>query len=294
MTDSLNAVALEKRSTLPPHNSFTITELTNMPPYFGWVECSSGSSTFRMLLGGADDGIALRFLWNGSYESMSLKSWTWLAKKVELAIDVGAHTGTYTLAARAANPNVLVLSFEPHFMNFARLNLNLRANGFGTGNTFMYAVGAKNEVLPFSVSTSLDWLSSGGSIGKRQKGITTSVQVINLDSFLTPPVVAKVGLVKIDTEGFEAECIQGMRNIISTKHPVIFFECIDAKSGSEVQNILQEYGYKFYEVDDNEQTIAAVATIKPSLDSNGKPIYGRFNRIASTSDIVEQMLRELR
>ena len=69
-------------------------------------------------------------------------------------------------------------------MNFARLNLNLRANHLTTDNNFMLGVGEKNKMLPFSISTSLEYLSTGGSIGDRDEGLTRNIQVVALDSFL--------------------------------------------------------------------------------------------------------------
>ena len=182
----LNAIAEEQRRRLPLTNTFGINQLLSMPEYFGWVECApySPNETFRMFLGGNDDGVALRFFWNGSYEQTTLKAWSWYSKISDVILDIGTHTGAFTLSALTANPISTVVSFEPHFMNFARLNLNLRANHLATNNIFMTGVGEKNKTLPFSISTSLDYLSTGGSIGDRDEGITTNIEVVALDSFL--------------------------------------------------------------------------------------------------------------
>lgn len=280
MHDEFNAPATAKRLTLPPLNKFSIGELSAMPPYFGWVDCATGHGDFKMLLGGNDDGVAMRFFWNGCYEKTTLQAWAWFAKSAEVALDVGAHTGAYTLAALAANPKLIAVAFEPYFMNFARLNLNLRVNRANTANSFMYAVGARNEMLPFSTSTGLDYLTTGGSIGTRKNAFTTNVQVVALDAFINPTAKTKVKLVKIDTEGFEAQCIEGMKEIIAAARPVIFFECIEPTSGAAVEALLAKHGYRFFEVDDNAGTISPVVKIQPHLDAAGNPIYGKFNRIA--------------
>ena len=75
-----------------------------MPELFDWVNCDVGvENKFHMFLGGKDDGVALRFFWNGSYEKYTLKIWSELAKKIKgFALDIGAHTGCYSLAALAA------------------------------------------------------------------------------------------------------------------------------------------------------------------------------------------------
>jgi len=97
--NALNRAAREKRATYPASGQLDITQLAALPPLYDWVHCSSGHSGFRMMLAADDDGIALRFFWNGSYEKTTLKAWAHYAKKVGFAIDIGAHTGAYTLAA---------------------------------------------------------------------------------------------------------------------------------------------------------------------------------------------------
>lgn len=282
----LNAIAKEQRRKLPLINSFGINQLLSMPEYFGWVECAPNSpdEIFKMFLGGNDDGVALRFFWNGGYEKTTLKAWAWYSKNSDVIIDIGTHTGAYTLTAYTANPSSTVVSFEPHFMNFARLNLNLRANNLATKNIFMLGVGKKNKILPFSISTSLDYLSTGGSIGNREEGITTNIQVVKLDSFLQHPAKEQVKLIKIDTEGHEAFCLKGMTDVLSRAHPVIFFECINSTSGREVQDILSEYGYHFYFIDDANGEIHPVEKIEPALTTDGQPLMHLLNRIAMPAD----------
>jgi FkbM family methyltransferase len=234
----------------------------------------------------SDDGVAMRFFWNGCYEKATLLAWAHFARKSDVIIDVGAHTGSYTLAAAAARPDAAVISFEPHSMNFARLNLNLRANGFPTNRAFMVGVGAKNEVLPFSVSTSIDYLSTGGSIGQRNNAQTSNIQVVALDRFIKAPIIPKVGLIKIDVEGHEGACIAGMTEIIQHARPVIFFECIDAAAGKAVQDGLQPNDYVFYEIDDDANTIEAIESVVPRLNHDGRPLMNRLNRIAIPSEKV--------
>lgn len=53
--DPRNRAARTKRAGYPATNSFTIHELRGLPPLFDWVDCASGHSNFKMLLGGDDD-----------------------------------------------------------------------------------------------------------------------------------------------------------------------------------------------------------------------------------------------
>ncbi len=278
--DANNRAALEKRSGLPAANSFTLSEMGQLPPYFGWASATVDGATFRMFLGGHDDAVALRFFWSGAYERATMKAWVRLARRRGVAVDIGAHTGAFTLAAHAANPALHAIAFEPYYMNFARLNLNLRANGFPTKHAFMHAVGATAGIAQLNIPIPVDRLSSGGSLAQRPGLFSTPVNVVALDSFLPAKIRPKIGLVKIDTEGYEGQCIAGMREIIATARPVIFFECTTLESGQAVQRALGDLGYRFLEVNDELETIILVDAVRPHLHSSGEPIAGQLNRIA--------------
>ncbi len=285
--EKLNSVAKAKRSQLPIENNFNINDLSLMPEFFNWVNCNVGlKEQFQMFLGGKDDGVALRFFWNGFYEKFTLRTWSRIAKNTSgFVLDIGAHTGSYSLAALSANKNLSLLSFEPHYMNFARLVLNFNANKFNTNNIFMYCVGDENKFVPFSTFTSVSYLTSGGSVGQKSGAKVNSVQQVALDSFLIDKVIQNTRLIKIDVEGYEANVLKGMKKILKYK-PTIFFECIDPTSGSEVEEILSAYGYKFYEVNDLTGSIDMVNKITPHYGDDNKIVMHRINRIASMSELL--------
>jgi len=279
--EEFNRNALAKRKELPEFNTFSIQELGHMPTYWGWVTCETGISNFQMFLGGSDDGVALRFFWNGCFKKTTLKTWSSYAKQGGIILDIGAHTGSYTLAALSANHAATVIAFEPHFMNYARLNMNLRANGFQTENAFMLAVGRRDEILPFTIKTGLDYLTTSGSLGRQESGFVFNVQTVALDNFFPDNAKSEIKLVKIYAEGLEAECLSGMRSILEKSKPVVFFECVHAKSGREVQSILAGYGYQFYEVGELDGSITRVEVVEPRLDTQGNILEYRKNRIAT-------------
>lgn len=284
--EEINRHAQLKRKSLPELNTFSIQELVRMPPYWGWVNCETGISNFRMFSAGLDDGIALRFFWNGCFKKTTLRKWAAYAKNGGIIVDIGAHTGSFTLAALSANNAATVVAFEPHFMNFARLNLNLRANGFQTNNAFMLAVGSRNETLPFSINTEVDFLTTGGSLGERQNASVYYVQTVALDDFVPDEAKANVKLVKLCIIGNEADCLAGMKSILEKARPVIFFECTNAKTGSDIQSILAGYGYGFYEIGEMEGSVTRVDVIEPRLDSQGNLLEFKKNRIATVEAAI--------
>jgi len=279
-----NSFAHLKKSIIPKSNNFNISELQQLPKFYDWINCHVlDDIEFQMFLGGGDDGVAMRFFWNGHYEKFSLKLWTKLVGQTQgIKIDVGAHTGAYTLAAHKANNNGLIISFEPHFMNFARLNLNTRANNLSTKNLYMIGVGDKCESSNFSISTNLDYLTTGGAIGINPKGTNFPISVVALDDFINPHSHINVGIIKIDVEGYESKCLTGAEKILTASKPVIFFECIDDSVGEEVQSILEPLGYSFVVIDDHKEEIKKTNHIKSHRDSKGNLIMSQLNRIATT------------
>jgi FkbM family methyltransferase len=281
----LNAISKTKRKDFPFENNFNINELSQMPELFDWVSCDVGvENKFYMFLGGKDDGVALRFFWNGSYEKYTLKTWSELAKKTNgFALDIGAHTGCYSLAALASNKNLNVLSFEPHYINFARLILNFNANKFNTNNIFMCCVGDENKFVPFSISSRVDYLTSGGSVGHRSGATVNSIPQVALDSFLIDEVIQNINLIKIDVEGYEANVPKGMKKILGLK-PTIFFECIEKNSAKLTQEILSSYGYIFFEIDDLTRKITKVKSLEPQFSQDNKLVMHKLNRIATINE----------
>lgn len=279
--NELISTADEFRRGMPKYNSMVIKELLKMPKFFDLVDCKVDDDLyFNMYLAGGDDGVALRFYWNGSYERFTLRLWSLFSKISEVIIDVGAHTGAYTLTAMAANRSARVISFEPHFMNFARLNLNIRANGFNPSNINMLGVGEKAAVVPFSISTNISYLSTGGAIGERKNAIINNINIVALDQFIPSSISEKINLIKIDVEGHEHLCLLGMLDIIKYSRPIIFFECIDRKSGFEVENILKKLNYNFFIVDEISNELIEVYCVEPEFNDSGMLLMNRLNRIA--------------
>ncbi|MDC1034982.1 FkbM family methyltransferase [Alphaproteobacteria bacterium] len=276
-----NDEAIKYRNKLPKINNFTIMELYQMPKYFGWLKHSINRiNNIHMFLGGNDDGVALRCFWNNHYEKKTLEIWSKLSAIEGIILDIGAHTGIYSLAANNSIKKGQILSFEPHFLNFARLNLNLRGNGFSTRTMFMNTVGKQNQIQPFSVMNNIDYLTSGGKIGNIKNQFTTQIQTIAIDSFLDKTARNNVKLIKIDVEGNEYQCLQGMIETIKSSKPIIFFECISEKNNLEIETVLKSHDYSFFIIDDTEGFLEKTENINPILDNNNNIINRYINRLA--------------
>ncbi len=153
-----------------------------------------------------------------------------------LALDIGAHIGTQTLAlAKAVGDSGHVLAFEPQPKIFRELFLNMHLNGMKNVSFFWAGVGShegKVELSPFT---------NGNEGGTGLYGGTgTFVQLMTIDSLR----LENVSLVKIDVEGKENEVLAGAKETILRCRPVILIEIM---GGHDVATATQEVREKIQE-----------------------------------------------
>lgn len=130
-----------------------------------------------------------------------------------IVFDVGANVGSYSRDVVAINPSATVFAFEPHPLTFEKLAANSDAHG--KLHPFNYAVGDKpgHQMLydrRFSSGTMhasilrevIEDIHKAESSGY-------AVNVITLDEFIEEKGVARVDLLKIDTEGYELNVLKG-------------------------------------------------------------------------------------
>lgn len=270
--------------------SMNIDQLLSQPSYCGFVEgVVFEDLRLVMLLIDSDDGVALRWLWNHAYEPMSLALWSLMARDSEVVLDIGAHTGVYSLSASLANDKATVVSFEPYWLNLSRLAANLRVNGLKPENIFSGAVSDKDGVMAFNVESRFGYHSTGGVIGASSDSGSIQVQTIQIDTLYHQQKFA-ADLVKIDVEGHEPNVLKSMTNVLGECAPDIFIEAVDPNAAEECTNILQGHGYRFFCIDDEGMTVERVDLITPVLE-DGLPDMARLNRLATKKSHEEINLR---
>ena len=143
-------------------------------------------------------------------------------KNGDVVVDVGANIGYYTvLLAQKAKK---AYAFEPDSVNFEILEKNIKANNLKNVVAVKAAVGSKNGELNLYKSEEnlgdhklfkIPLGSAASPFDKREK-----IKVVKLDDFIREPV----DLIKIDTQGWEPEVIEGAKKIIKNCKPVLFME----------------------------------------------------------------------
>jgi len=129
----------------------------------------------------------------------------------DIFFDVGANVGVYSLYAASLFPKMTIHAFEPMWMNYEVLKMNIKANGF--------------NILPWSVAVGnydgqdlldIPDAEAGKSGAQISNNGVYAVKVIKIDTLLVYP-----HHVKIDIDGRELQVILGMRRALSRAKSIL-------------------------------------------------------------------------
>ena len=215
-------------------------------------EVSYGPDVRFVYASSAYDAIGRLLYWKdeGWVEPESVGPFLQLARRAELVLDVGANTGLYSLLAAAANPESLVIAFEPVPRLRARLQANILANRW-QGRILPQAEGVADapgearfhvpdEQLPTTGSLHPDGFR--GAAGEHIDVTLTTVDAV--------AGASRVDLMKIDVEGFEHKVLGGMPTVLARDQPAILLECNPDGPAAELTAILKAAGYGLYHLRD--------------------------------------------
>ena len=153
-------------------------------------------------------------------------------------VDVGANVGSWTFLL--AEKGITVHAFEPSPRSYGILKE--KAEKYGNVHVYSFALGENN----YEAQLHLHQTSGHDSITKREGDYTgrhTRVTVRTLDSFN----LRNVGLVKIDTEGYEVPVLLGARKTIVNHKPRLIIEVHRPhnEQAQKITTILKQLNYSW-------------------------------------------------
>jgi FkbM family methyltransferase len=170
-----------------------------------------------------------------------------------VALDVGANIGNHSLAFSQVFARVLAFEPNPLAVHLLQANvlLNLAHNiavcpvGLGESDhsaafcTEPGNVGASHFVSPNE---------QGSSPGDQSSRDFTTLQIVNGDAYLSNRLSPseRVGLIKIDVEGFEDSVVGGLSAILKRDTPLVFYEALDRAAAEKTASVLRANGYDHY------------------------------------------------
>ena len=180
-----------------------------------------------------DDGIVDRLYYQNTHpEQNELFVFSVLSKHSKTIIDIGAHTGIYSIVAAKSNPQAKVFSFEPHPYNYARLKSNVELNNLKNVQLVNKAVGDTLSNVEFNIPddnritdvASIDKAFSAKMyIGSFKWKVITAEQT-TIDDFYNNSGLTNVDLIKMDVENYELPVFKGMLHTIQNSKPFILCE----------------------------------------------------------------------
>jgi len=164
----------------------------------------------------------------------------------DTVIDIGAHIGAYSVkAGKRIGDSGTVLAIEPHPTSFGILLHNIAANDLRNVLPKNVALGSAEGTAYLNVGDDLKTVS--GSIdGSAHRGIEVGCR--RLDDLLHEEGVSWVDIMKIDTEGVEADILRGAKETLSTiVHKVVIAAYHYPDEVDELSEILMKTGFSVTE-----------------------------------------------
>lgn len=195
-----------------------------------------------------------RIYFFGAYEPIE----SFLSQKLlspdSIIIDAGANIGFHSLIWSEKLSNGKVYAFEPVPMNHEKLLKNIKASGQRENiQVVQKGLWKENTTLTFNLDSTFEDNKGSFSIGHFGNiVVSTSCQVITIDSFVNDHKLSRIDFIKMDIEGAELPALQGAESVLLKYKPSLFLE-INAKamralgySPSDLQSFLWPFNYKMY------------------------------------------------
>ena len=254
--------ALSRLLRLPPVNAvlrvalrpfagaLPVEQLMRLP-FVGTVRAKLPSGAEMKLASDGRDAIAAAVFWRGlgAWEPETFRVIDRLLPGADTVLDVGANSGLFARYAALENPRCRVLAFEPTPRSAAGLARNIRANGLANVTAREAAVCDHDGTAAFFVPPG-ESLPLGASMLEsfRQPGACLEVAAVRLDTAVREAGVARVDLIKVDTEGTEPDVLAGARELLERDEPWIVCEVLHGLTEAGLHAELDRLGYRYFAI----------------------------------------------
>lgn len=243
---------------IPFLESFLASQTRGLPP--DHVLCKLVPNPYQYSPGTSRlferDGIKMRvdisdyvghYLYFG-FEDRAMKKLFSLCPDNATVIDVGANIGWTALHMAHQAAHGKVYGFEPDPYNAEQCIENVKRNGLQNIEIFSFGLGNAEGTVNMEERTPSN--RGGNRIAPLGASASRPVQITRMDSVSHLRSEGKIGLIKIDVEGYELQVLKGARAILREHKPILFIELDDnnlrdqGDSANELIRFLGEMGYE--------------------------------------------------
>jgi FkbM family methyltransferase len=189
-------------------------------------------------------------------------------------IDVGSNVGYFSIiASQLVGEAGFVYAFEPHEKVFNLLKESVKINFANNVEISEIALWDEKTELSFEYK-----LNSAFSyiIPNLDNSVSSKIQAISFDDYISTKKEFSVKLIKIDVEGAEFKVISGMKETIDRFHPDFIVELVNwslSRFSSEIKDIFNfftERGYSIYNLSHVllKSEAEAIQTLEQSVIKN--------------------------
>ena len=222
------------------YKSLTMEDFNKFPILSGIYNFNVGKHNFDLVCIKNDDSSVVAHFWKGYHDKFELELWSKITENEGVFIDVGSHTGLYTIVGLLSNEKNFIISIEPSFINLGRMKSNLRLNNLFKNNSYFLGAASNYSGQGFFMGhPDKTFMSKGGKIASSGE----KINVIKLDD-ISISGNKKINGIKIDTEGEDFKVLLGAENIIKNFKPHIIIEMRETNK-IDIIEFLSKFNYKF-------------------------------------------------
>ncbi len=177
------------------------------------------------------------------------------APRAGRVLDLGAHIGTFSLAASSLGHDVVAVEAAPIHVDL--LQRGAARNGFGGMRVVQAAVGEKSGFAEFYVAGLWGMVANPGCDLQEVAHVPAiKVPAMTGDRLLRGMGWDRVDFIKMDIEGSEVAALRGLKTLLKRKDaPVIVYECNNQTlsqfgyTTGQLVGTLENFGYRSYRVE---------------------------------------------
>jgi FkbM family methyltransferase len=191
-----------------------------------------------------------------------------------LVLDIGANIGASTIPLATKNAQIEFHCYEPHPFVFGKLQDNISLNRLSNVAAFNAAISdARAKTIDFYSQTAsknmgLSSLKLNHDIGAHEKIVVSCINIDDIYADADTPVL----VLKVDTQGSEAEVLRSAQRTIAKFRPVVFFELEDqyystvterAEAKTFIAELFAREGYQLFCISKSVNIMPLIDITKP-------------------------------